>query len=127
MFDELVNRKIAAYRQSETRNTERKKEWLAKFRKEQPDRDRAYARKGYYKTKYNMTAEQRDAMVLEQGGCASCGCETPKSKKGWHIDHCHSTGKVRGVVCQPCNLALGHVKDDVAHLEKLIGYLQRYK
>ena len=41
------------------------------------------------------------------------------------IDHCHTSGKVRGILCRDCNAALGLVKDDVAILKQLIEYLGR--
>jgi len=41
------------------------------------------------------------------------------------IDHCHTTNKVRGLLCNSCNVALGNVKDDIGRLRKLIEYLER--
>lgn len=47
-------------------------------------------------------------MVLKQGGrCAVCGEE-----KKLHVDHCHDTGKVRGMLCFACNTGIGKLKDD---------------
>lgn len=42
-----------------------------------------------------------------------------------HIDHCHETGKVRGVLCSKCNLILGHSNDNIAILNKAISYLEK--
>ena len=42
-----------------------------------------------------------------------------------HIDHCHATGMVRGVLCFNCNAALGHVRDSQERLQKLIFYLDK--
>lgn len=41
-----------------------------------------------------------------------------------HIDHCHETGAVRGLLCRSCNLGLGHFKDRVELLEKAMTYLK---
>ena len=49
------------------------------------------------------------------------------SPRDRHIDHCHASGQVRGVLCFNCNASLGHVNDDQARLAKLIGYLSKFK
>lgn len=77
--------------------------------------------------RYGVTAEQVEAMRLAQAG--NCpGCAKPLDHAGTHhLDHCHTTGKVRGLLCKPCNLALGHVQDDPATLRRLAGYLEGQK
>ena len=65
---------------------------------------------------YNLSEEQ--FKNLEQK-CYGCGTQT-----NLVIDHCHSTEEVRGVLCSPCNLALGHIKDNTKTLENLISYLK---
>lgn len=52
-------------------------------------------------------------------------CEVCGETENLHIDHNHTTGKYRGVLCQGCNLALGHAKDNISTLENLIKYLKR--
>lgn len=63
------------------------------------------------------------------GKCHSCEKEAPPMRgnrtKVLHIDHCHKTGKFRGWLCAGCNHALGHAKDSIEVLEKLIKYLKR--
>ncbi|MFN7883614.1 MAG: endonuclease domain-containing protein [bacterium] len=44
-----------------------------------------------------------------------------------YVDHDHTTGKVRGVLCRVCNVALGGFKDSRLHLEKAIQYLDKYE
>lgn len=51
--------------------------------------------------------------------CKACG-----AKDGLHVDHDHSTGKVRGVLCFNCNAILGHARDNVQVLRNLIAYLE---
>ena len=79
--------------------------------------------------KHGMTREAFDRMLASQGGvCAICGCETERWKpKGWHIDHDHETGKVRGILCEPCNLMLGFAKDRTSVLRAGAEYVERTK
>lgn len=80
-----------------------------------------------YRYTRGITHEERDALLKEQGDkCSACGTTTPGSVKGWHVDHCHSTGKVRSVLCATCNIALGQVNDSIERLEQLIEYLRRF-
>lgn len=88
-------------------------------------------------TRYGLTQDGYDALLADQGGgCAICGSTEPKTHHGkWHIDHDHgccpardqrTCGKcVRGLLCQQCNLGLGHFEDDPAHLEAAIRYLRK--
>ena len=75
--------------------------------------------------RYGLTVEQYDAILKSQGGrCAICRAERPDSRtKQWHVDHCHATGKVRGLLCGQCNLGLGQFRDDPALLRQAIKYL----
>ena len=60
-------------------------------------------------------------MQLEQDNrCAICGA---MPKKPLFVDHCHVTGKVRGLLCVSCNTALGLLKDSITALEQAIKYL----
>jgi hypothetical protein len=71
--------------------------------------------------KYKISLEDYDQMVLNQNGlCLICE-RVPK--KRLVVDHCHKTGKVRGLLCDPCNVALGFLEDDVTLLAKAIKYL----
>lgn len=75
------------------------------------------------KNTYGITLEQRDEMLLAQGGvCAICSSDTP-GKKDWAVDHCHKTKRVRGILCQHCNFMLGHARDSKDTLSKAIQYL----
>jgi hypothetical protein len=73
---------------------------------------------------YGLTAEQHKIMVESQDGrCAICRADHPGTKKDWCIDHDHTTGKVRGILCFWCNCGLGHFKDNLASLAAAISYL----
>jgi hypothetical protein len=81
----------------------------------------------YYKDKYGLTPEGKVEMLTSQGNrCACCGSDSPNHKQGWVVDHCHTSGRVRGILCQPCNLTLGKVRESVEHLQALIAYLEKH-
>lgn len=70
--------------------------------------------------KYGITVQQYDAMREAQANlCAICSCEM----KVACIDHCHTDGRVRGLLCQPCNTGLGFFKEDPENLARAIQYL----
>jgi len=73
------------------------------------------------KKKYGLTLERYDDLVA-QPHCTICGDLFEDDSKP-HLDHCHSTGKVRGVLCSRCNVGLGHFKDNTESLQTAIEYL----
>lgn len=80
------------------------------------------------KRRYGITVDDYLAMAeAQQGRCGICGSPPDPSKRkgqqGLHVDHCHTTGVVRGLLCFSCNAALGMFKDDAAMLEKALAYL----
>jgi|SRR5882757_535139 len=67
-------------------------------------------------------------MQEQQDRCAICRVyEEGTGKKGFHIDHCHKTGRVRGVLCPQCNLGLGQFADNPRRLLSAIKYLMKYR
>jgi Recombination endonuclease VII len=113
-------------------NPERFKEHMKKayrkFRDNNPELVKLKNRKHTLK-KYGLTIFDFDGMLAVQNGCcAACGVVDPGSlEKGWAVDHCHDKNVVRGILCFSCNVVLGHVRDDVEHLEQLIGYLKKHQ
>lgn len=76
---------------------------------------------------YGLTMDQYEALLRVQGGsCAICK-GPPKGKGRFHVDHCHTTNVVRGLLCQTCNVLLGNAKDNVAVLDAAIAYLSGKK
>lgn len=103
------------------------------------DRQRKYRKKRtpeYWQTKdrkytikklYGLSVEDVEAMDARQGGvCAICATP-PTSAKYLHIDHCHSTGKVRGLLCNGCNRALGFINDRPEVAEAAARYLRHHR
>ena len=75
--------------------------------------------------KYGLTPEDYSNMLESQGGvCAICGADNPRDgRENLHVDHCHSTGKVRGLLCGPCNKAIGLLQDDPTIIRNAANYL----
>lgn len=87
-----------------------------------------YNTQEYRFRKFGITREWYVAEASK--GCAICGTylssESPIKRERGHIDHCHNTGKVRGVLCDLCNKGLGHFKDNQQFLENAIMYLRKH-
>lgn len=103
------------------RDKETARRCMARLRKKQPD----YARRANLKRLYGMTLEQFEQMLSDQKRqCKACGRSDPGGKGSFHVDRCHRTGKIRGLLCHWCNVALGHANDDLRRLNALVRYLQ---
>ena len=115
-------RDIAAKREAEKRYRATEKGKAAAARKHaDPARYRGYIRKH----KYGITQTEWDALFTSQGNCcAICRATTSGSKYDWHTDHCHNTGKVRGILCHQCNNGLRMFKDDAEALRAAVRYLE---
>lgn len=107
------------------------------------EKEKAY-RKAYHRTektrrrtknhlfrqKYGITIEQYDEMLASQNGvCSICGGTTAVDKwqsglRNLQVDHCHDTGRVRGLLCFHCNTGIGHFRDNTELLLKAIKYLE---
>ncbi len=81
-----------------------------------------------YKKKYGIGYAERDAIFVLQGSkCAICPETSPGGKhKTWHTDHNHTTGKVRGILCQNCNIMIGMAREQKEVLANAIIYLQEH-
>lgn len=85
-------------------------------------------RRNNLKKQYGLSLSQWEQLFEKQGRkCSACGNLEPSGKKGWATDHDHETGKIRGILCQPCNMALGLLQDSIGRLEKLMAYLKTNK
>lgn len=71
-----------------------------------------------------MTIEKYNKMVSKvEGKCEICGVHESKLKKRLAVDHNHGTGKIRGLLCYRCNMAIGFFYDDIKIIKKAIKYL----
>ncbi len=80
-----------------------------------------------YKAKYGITLEGYEEMLDKQDKkCYICGNETYANGKPLYVDHCHSSGKVRKLLCQPCNSGLGMFRDNPELLIKAADYVKEH-
>ena len=66
--------------------------------------------------------EYHAILASQKGVCAIC---LKEPKETFNVDHCHRLGKVRGLLCRKCNLALGHFEDDLASVFRAAAYLMQ--
>jgi nitrate/TMAO reductase-like tetraheme cytochrome c subunit len=77
--------------------------------------------------RYGLTYEQWEKIREEvNNACMICGITEEEAGRKLDVDHCHSTGKVRGILCTHCNNMLGHAHDNIAVLESAAVYLKNY-
>lgn len=89
------------------------------------DKENAKRREKYFQQKYGVSLAELDVIAEQQKGlCLICSKPFGERKRR-HIDHCHKTGKVRGVLCSRCNQGLGLFKEDVFSLQRAISYIIR--
>lgn len=90
-----------------------------------PERQRNVRLKSVYGISLDLYKQMYDS---QNGCCAICGVEKPpKGASGLSVDHCHKTGKVRKLLCTPCNTALGKFKDNVDNIRKAIDYILEFQ
>jgi len=73
----------------------------------------------HFESAYGLTSQQvQDLKDKQKGLCALC-----ETRQAISVDHCHRTGKVRGILCRQCNTGIGQLDDDPKLLEKAVEYL----
>lgn len=83
-------------------------------------------RESNLKVRYGITSEDWENLALRQGGvCAICG--SSGGQRGLFVDHCHTGGHVRGLLCNDCNQAVGRLKDSRELAKRLADYLEAYQ
>ncbi len=72
---------------------------------------------------YGLTIDDFNQILAKQNNCCAI-CEIEfTSTRFRHVDHCHKTNKVRGILCHSCNTSLVHFKDSIQALTKAIEYI----
>jgi hypothetical protein len=120
------NSDLAKNRSQEWRkqNPDQVKEVNAAWRRNNPDRVWQSKEIDWRKKGIKLTRASYNAMWEAQDGCCKlCGIHQSQLKKALHADHDHLTGRVRGLLCQKCNHALGLFKDNPNTIRRALLYL----
>lgn len=125
-------RRLANYETVREQEKKSRAKNIEKHRNDSRERMKEYRKTPRYKEvinrhrlkkKYGLTEVQHSELFTSQGNaCAVCKSATAAR---WHIDHDHTTGLVRGILCQHCNLMLGHALDNPTTLRLAANYLER--
>lgn len=88
--------------------------------KNQRERRKNNAVKNHLARKFGLTTEEFSTMIVQQNNkCKTCESEMKQPQ----VDHNHITGKVRGLLCKPCNMSLGLIKENSKTLHNMISYI----
>lgn len=113
------------YRHTDAFKATRRRYYLAHINQYQADTLRAKNTRSRDAARYGLTPAAVRAMhEQQQGRCAICG--DPPKRKQLAIDHDHRGGRVRALLCHPCNMALGLFRDDPERLRKALDYLRAH-
>lgn len=104
----------------DARRKRRNRENARKRRANNPEKQRDNELRKRYGISYEHYRSMREAQA---GLCAICRFPLAGGRKE-HLDHSHTTGEVRGILCRHCNHALGHVRESVDTLRGMIAYLE---
>lgn len=77
------------------------------------------------KYKFGITQEEYQNFLIKQNdSCAICQIPQKKLNRFLNVDHCHKTNKIRGLLCEKCNMGIGLFNDSIKLLTKTINYLE---
>lgn len=111
------------YAANAERIRERQREYQRRRSETHPEQRHTISLKHHH----GITHADYISMLAAQGGaCGICLAVIPGAGLRWFVvDHDHTTGIVRGLLCRPCNLTIGHAKENVARLRYCVSYLER--
>ena len=93
----------------------------------QKESGKDYNHNKHLKKKYNITRKEYLEMFTAQGGnCAICLTNQIEFEKRLFVDHCHTTGKIRQLLCSSCNSVLGFAKENPTILQNAINYIKKH-
>lgn len=134
-LDDFDKAKLGKYKKFAKCKACRAKNYIEKVQDDPAFRERknSNSRKAYrtdsYRNgrlkEYGITADDYDRMyITQEGSCKLCRKHQSEELKSLAVDHCHTSGKVRGLLCNKCNQGLGYFNDDIRLFEKAIEYLK---
>jgi hypothetical protein len=109
--------KVAKQREAARKSTE-------KWRKANPGKLRDREERRQLKRRGLTISQFKEMVAAQDGKCAVCR-KVPRGKRRLHVDHCHKTGMVRGLLCHHCNMAIGLLEDSPRRLRSAIRYLEQ--
>lgn len=114
MIQESEKEKKARYmRDWRSRNPDRAKAIKAKYVEKYREKHLETSRNSALKNRYGITLDDYNNMLFDQKGlCAICGTKSGEGRQRLVVDHCHKTGAVRKLLCQPCNTIVGMCFED---------------
>jgi hypothetical protein len=77
--------------------------------------------------RYCLTSSEYKKMFKDQNGLCKICFKECISNQSLSVDHCHTTGKIRGLLCKKCNTALGMLEDNIVYFKNAIEYLKNYE
>lgn len=96
-----------------------------KNRRENPLRTKKWDKNNKLKHKFGITLKDYNQMLEDQDyKCKICGIHQDEFGKSLIVDHNHKNGKIRGLLCQNCNIGIGNFRDNIKLLQKTIKYLR---
>jgi hypothetical protein len=105
-----------------------KKKRRSELRKKEVQYHKELDFKSDLKKNYGISFEQYQEMYTKQkGNCACCGQHESAFKRKLHVDHCHKTKQVRGLLCTQCNPGIGYFQESIERLKMAITYLEKFK
>ena len=99
----------------------------AAYRRRDPAVVAAVRRDYKLRIAYGITSSEFDAMFTSQGSCCAICKGTDPVHHNWVVDHHHATGKIRGILCSPCNIALRKDRDTIDHLKRALAYIENFE
>jgi hypothetical protein len=97
----------------------------ARWTDEQKLANRRRLYNSWLRRNYGIGIGDYDSMYESQGGkCKICFLDKPYGRGGFHVDHCHASGVIRGLLCAKCNMMLGMANDDTQLLSRAIDYIK---
>lgn len=119
------------HRKYKKRHPKKVKESQRKYCKNNKEKVKEINKKSYNRCrfkKYNMTLDEYNVMLENQNyKCAICGKTKSENGKSFAVDHNHKTGKVRGLLCNHCNVGIGYLGDSAEITAKATAYLIKTK
>jgi len=99
--------------------------YTRKWMKDNAEKNNAYNTKSKLKNRYNITVDDYELMQSNQDGLCAI-CKAPPTRRRLAVDHCHQSNRIRGLLCDRCNLALGMLNDDLNIVEGIKNYLKKH-